>query len=307
MSGSAPERKRELRWHSLLFCPADQPQRIPKAIAAGPGGVIVDLEDAVHPSRRPQARLDAVAALEADRPRQVGHLIRVNPVGSDDLAADLAVVVGPWLDAVLLPKVSGPAAVVEVDERLSAAEAEVGSIGIVPVIEDCAALLETGAIARASRRVRAMSFAGAEAGDFMADLGGRWTADGMALHYPKSRFVCDVRAAGDIPVVDGPSMNLGEPAVWESESSISRTLGFDGKVAIHPRQLEAIHSVFLPTPEEVARAREVLDDLRQADADGRGVVRSGDLMVDTANGRAARRVLRRAGEFVADPPATVGD
>jgi len=272
--------------------------------------VIVDLEDAVHPLRRPQARLDAVEALRADASREVGHLIRVNPVGSEDLAEDLAVVVGPWLDAVLLPKVSGAADVDELDERLSAVEpeSEAGSIGIVPVVEDCAALLETAAIARASRRVLAMSFAGAEAGDFMADLGGRWTPDGLAMHYPKSRFVCDVRAVGEIPVVDGPSMHLGDPAVWESESEISRTLGFDGKVAIHPKQLATIHSVFLPGPDEVARAREVLAELSEADAAGRGVSKAGGLMVDSANGRAARRVLRRAGEPVVDPrPAAVGD
>lgn len=294
-------------WHSLLFCPADQPHRIAKAIAARPGGVIIDLEDAVHPSRREQARRDAVEALSAAADPGVIRLIRVNRPGSPALAEDLAAVVGPWLDAVVLPKVSGPDDVADLGERLRAAEQAgglaAGSIGIVPVIEDCAALLRVEQIARASSSVVAMSFAGAEAGDFMADLGGRWTPDGLALLYPKSRFVCDVRAAGDLPAVDGPSMNLQDPAVWESECFLARTLGFDGKVAIHPKQLDVIHRAFMPTAAEIEDARRLLAKLDEAAARAQGVSSDGGRMIDSANGRAARRLLRRAGDPVPDVPA----
>jgi citrate lyase subunit beta/citryl-CoA lyase len=297
-------------WSSLLFCPADRPDRIAKAVAARPGGVIVDLEDGVHPARRPAARRDAVDALSADRDITVTRLIRVNGAASPDLAEDLAAVAGPWLDAVVLPKVSGPEDVAEVAGRLAAAERARGaaeeSIGIVPVVEDCAALLRVVRIARASPRVVAMSFAGAEAGDFMADLGGRWTPDGIALLYPKSRFVCDVRAAGDLPAIDGPSMNLGDSAVWESESSLSRTLGFDGKVAIHPRQLDVIHRVFRPAAAEIEEARLLLARLDEAAAHARGVFSDGGRMIDPANGRAARRLLRRAGEAPSDTGAGAG-
>lgn len=294
-------------WRSLLFCPADQPHRIAKAIAARPGGVIVDLEDAVHPSRRQRARQDAVEALSAASDASVTHLIRVNPAATRDLAEDLAAVVGPWLDAVILPKVSGPDDVAEVAGRLRAAERATGlaatSIGIVPVIEDCAALLRVEQIARASSSVVAMSFAGAEAGDFMADLGGRWTPDGLALQYPKSRFVCDVRAAGDLPAIDGPSMNLQDPGVWESECSLSRTLGFDGKVAIHPKQLDVIHRAFTPTAAEIEDARRLLAKLDEAAAHAQGVSSDGGQMIDSANGRAACRLLRRAGEPLPDAGA----
>jgi citrate lyase subunit beta/citryl-CoA lyase len=247
-----------------------------------------------------------VEALSAAPGRGVTRLIRVNPAGSRDFAEDLAAVVGPWLDAVVLPKVSGPDDVADAAGRLRAAEAAsglgAGSVGIVPVVEDCAALLRVGQIARASGSVVAMSFAGAEAGDFMADLGGRWTPDGLALLYPKSRFVCDVRAAGDLPALDGPSMNLQDPGVWESECSLARTLGFDGKVAIHPRQLEVVHRVFTPTAAEIEDARRLLAALDDAAARGEGVSRDGGRMIDSANGRAARRLLRRAGE----PPTMTG-
>jgi citrate lyase subunit beta/citryl-CoA lyase len=295
-------------WRSLLFCPADQPHRIAKAIAVRPGGVIIDLEDAIHPSRRQQARRDAVEALSAVSDAHVTHLIRVNPAGSRDVAEDLAAVVGPWLDAVVLPKASGPDDVAEIAGRLRAAERAAGlaaeSIGIVPVIEDCAALLRVEQIAHASSSVVAMSFAGAEAGDFMADLGGRWTPDGLALLYPKSRFVCDVRAAGDLPTVDGPSMNLQDPGVWESECSLARTLGFDGKVAIHPKQLDVIHRAFTPTAGEIEDARRLLAKLDEAAAHAQGVSSDGGRMIDSANGCAARRLLRRAGEPLPDAGAS---
>ena len=212
--------------------------------------------------------------------------------------------VGPWLDAVVLPKVSGPDDVSDVAGRLRAAERARGlvaeSIGIVPVIEDCAALLRVEQIARASGSVVAMSFAGAEAGDFMADLGGRWTPDGLALLYPKSRFLCDVRAVGDLPTVDGPSMSLNDPGVLESECSLSRTLGFDGKVAIHPKQLDVIHRMFTPTAAEIEDARRLLTMLDDAARRGEGVSSDGGRMIDPANGRAARRLLRRAGEPASD-------
>jgi citrate lyase subunit beta/citryl-CoA lyase len=154
--------------------------------------------------------------------------------------------------------------------------------------------------AASSPRVVAMAFAGAEEGDFMADLGGRWTPDGVALQYAKSRFLCEVRAARDIPAIDGPSMNLDDPAVWLSESTLSRTLGFDGKVAIHPRQLDTIQRTFMPSPTEVADARRLLAALDEAAAKGDGVVRHDGKMIDRANGRAAQRIVSRAG---ADQPS----
>jgi citrate lyase subunit beta/citryl-CoA lyase len=286
-------------WRSLLFTPGDRPDRVAKAVAAKPGAVIVDLEDAVHPSRLSGARPQAAAALAAATDADVARIIRVHPAGTRELTDDLATVIGPWLDAVMLPKVQGPDEVIEVDRSMTdlelAAGVAPGSIGIVPVVEDCAALRAVFETAASSARVVAMAFAGAEEGDFMADLGGRWTPDGLALHYAKSRFLCEVRAARDIPAIDGPSMNLDDPAVWHSESTLSRTLGFDGKVAIHPRQLDTIHETFMPSPTEVANARQLLAALDAAAVTGTGVARHHGKMIDRANGRAARRILTRAG------------
>ena len=286
-------------WRTLLFAPADRPDRVAKAVAAGPGAVIVDLEDAVHPSRLSEVRPQAAAALAAAAHADVSRIVRVHPAGTGEFADDLAAVIGPWLDAVMLPKIQNPDAIAGVDRALADAESEAGlaagSIGIVPVVEDCAALRMVFEIAASSPRVAAMAFAGAEEGDFMADLGGSWTPDGSALRYAKSRFVCEVRAACGVPVIDGPSMHLDDPGVWRSECVLSKTLGFDGKVAIHPRQLDTIEQTFMPSPAEIARARQVLAALDAAAANGAGVTRHDGRMIDPANGRAARRILARAG------------
>jgi citrate lyase subunit beta/citryl-CoA lyase len=219
--------------------------------------------------------------------------------GGSTLSEDLDAIVGHHLDAVMLAKTASPEDIVALDgmltDRESAAGLSRGRIGIVPLVEDSAALRNVYDIAKASSRIMAVAFAGAEHGDFMADLGGEWTPDGMALQYAKSRFLVEVRAASAVPAIDGPSMHIHDDEVLASECRISRTLGFDGKSAIHPRQLEQIRRTFVPSAEDVDRAWATLGALREARAQGRGVVGADGLMVDEANARAARRVLARAG------------
>jgi citrate lyase subunit beta/citryl-CoA lyase len=281
------------RLRSLLFVPGDRDDLVPKAVAAGPDAVILDLEDALAPERRDVGRRTVAAALDViEGPRR---LVRV----SEELAADLAAVAGPRLDGVVLPKVDGPDDVRHADHALGAAERAAGlpekSIALLPLVESCRGLSVVTETALASDRVAAMIFSSGEEGDFMADLGGRWTPDGAALHYPRSRFVCDVRAAGEYPVIDGVCMQLERPDALTSESEIARTLGFDGKLVISPRQLPTVHAVFTPSPEEVAQARGMLEAFAAARAEGRAVLRYEGRMVDPANARVARRVLARAG------------
>jgi len=133
----------------------------------------------------------------------------------------------------------------------------------------------------------------------MADLGGRWTPDGLALNYPRSRFLCDVRAARELLVIDGVSMFLDDPEIWASESRIAAVMGYDGKLAIHPKQIPTIHAAFTPSDGEVAAARGMLSAFAEATRAGTGAIRHEGRMVDPANARVARRVLARAG--IAEP------
>ena len=286
------------RLRSLLFVPADRPERIARAAAAGPDAVLVDLEDAVAASRLEEARRGVAEALRALPSRDALRFIRVHAAGHAAMEADLRAVVGPWLDGLMLPKADEPSHIARLDEALTAAERDrgltPGATAVIPLVESCAGLRQTYAICRASARIVAMAFSSGEEGDFMADLGGRWTPDGRALEYARSAFLNDVRAAGVPLAVDGVCMHLDDMDILRDECAIGATLGYDGKLAIHPKQVPAIHEAFTPPAEDVAAARRLLAAFAAA-GPGAGVLRHEGRMVDAANLRVARRILARAG------------
>lgn len=287
------------RLRSLLFVPGDRPSLVAKAVAAGPDAVVVDLEDAVAPRHLAEARAAAADALQRVEGGRTRRIVRVHAATQPAMGDDVDAVVGPWLDGIMLAKVDGPTDVEAADAVVAAREQAAGlpsgSVALLPLVESCQGLRTVYDTARASARIVAMVFSSGEEGDFMADLGGRWTPDGLALQYPRSRFLCDVRAAGDALVVDGVCMQLHRPDIVTSESRIAQVMGYDGKLAIHPRQIDAIHAAFTPSPDEVAAARGMLASFEAAAAAGRAVVSHEGRMVDPANARVARRILARAG------------
>jgi citrate lyase subunit beta/citryl-CoA lyase len=163
-----------------------------------------------------------------------------------------------------------------------------------PLVETCLGLRNTFDIARASPRVSGMALASAEQGDFMVDLGGRWTPRSLALAYPRSKLVVDARAAGLQWLVDGVFMNLKDTDALREECLIARELGFVGKMAIHPTQVGVMHAVFSPTAQEIAYARGLLAAFREGEARGVGAVKYEGMMVDYANVRLAERTLSLA-------------
>jgi citrate lyase subunit beta/citryl-CoA lyase len=287
------------RLRSLLFVPGDRPSLVAKAVAAGPDAIIVDLEDAVSAQHLDDARAAAAAELRRVEGGPTRRIVRVHAATHPAMHDDIDAVVGPWLHGIMLAKVDGPEDVEAADAAIATREHAVGlpsgSVALLPLVESCQGLRTVYEIARASTRMVAMVFSSGEEGDFMADLGGRWTPDGLALQYPRSRFLCDVRAAGDALVIDGVCMQLERPDIVTSESRIAQVMGFDGKLAIHPRQIDAIHEVFTPSPDEVAAARGMLESFEAGAAEGKAVVTHEGRMVDPANARVARRILARAG------------
>jgi citrate lyase subunit beta/citryl-CoA lyase len=111
------------------------------------------------------------------------------------------------------------------------------------------------------------------------------------MAYARGKFVCDARAAGLSWLIDGAFMNLAEDSALERECALARTFGFNGKVAIHPRQVAAIQAAFSPTAAEIERAKALIDAFREAEAGGRGAFRFRGMMVDYANVRRAEQLL----------------
>jgi citrate lyase subunit beta/citryl-CoA lyase len=281
---------------SFLFVPGTRTNLVPKALATGADTVILDLEDSVPPAQKEEAR-KLVSIELAQSPERLTFL-RINHPRFGNLDKDLAVLASHGAQAVMVPKVEHVRDIDEVDARLAAHELDAGlqggAIGILVVIESSVGLRNLFDTVSHTKRVRGAALATAEEGDFMCDIGGRWTATGEALTYARGKFVCDARAAGMTWLVDGAFMQLADEAALECESRLARTHGFNGKVAVHPGQVKPINRVFSPTDAEVERAQKLIDAFRAAESQGRGAIQFQGMMVDYANVRWAEQILSAA-------------
>lgn len=283
-------------FRTLLFAPCTRPELMAKAQDSQADALIFDLEDSVPVQTKGQARQNVSQAFANGLKKPA--FLRINHPRAGDAQADLqtlAAHVVPQLAGVILPKAETASDIEWLASQLDQIEARLGlshgSLKILPLVETCLGLRNTYDLARASDRVCGMSLASAEQGDFMVDLGGRWTPSSMALAYPRSKMVVDARAAGLSWLVDGVFMNLADAQALQTECELARELGFIGKMAIHPTQVDVMHRVFSPTAEEIQHARGLLEAFRAAEAQGIGAVRYNGMMVDYANVRLAERTL----------------
>lgn len=250
-------RSRLLR--SFLYAPGSKEGLLGKALTAGADAVICDLEDAVAPDDKQEARA-AVAKLVAECAAEAAcevH-VRINrrPGGYD--ADDIDAIVAPGLAAIRLPKAVRPDEVASVARLTGELERErgmaPGSIGLYPTIESAAGAEQARALASAPRVV-ALAFGSA---DFLADIGALGGDGRDATLVARSMLVLASRAAGAGPPVDGAFTDLDDMAGLRQTTAWARSLGFFGKSAIHPRQLGVIHDVFAPTAEELTWAERVV-------------------------------------------------
>ena len=281
---------------SLLFVPGSRPDLFPKAMAAGADALVLDLEDSIAADAKDCARAHVAAALAGSPARLT--FVRFNHPRGGDLQRDLSVLAPHAAQAVMLPKVERPEDLEETDALLSLLEQDAAldryAISVLVVIETTLGLRALYDILLCTPRVRGAALATAEQGDFMVDLGGQWTPSGEALAYARGKFVCDARAARATWILDGAFMNLRDNLALAAETRMARTHGFNGKVAVHPRQVPTLNEIFSPTAEEVERASEMLAAFCKAEAEGRGVIEFRGMMVDQANVRWAERILQQA-------------
>jgi citrate lyase subunit beta/citryl-CoA lyase len=279
---------------SMLFTPGDRLDMVEKATRSGADAVIVDLEDAVSLDTKGKAR-DNLADLPDS---SVPYYIRTNGPETrhfwdDVLAAGNAETVG-----LVIPKAESPATINQVDGALTVLERsagrEPGSIEIVPLIESAIGVRLTYEMAIASERVQCVMFGGGEQGDLVADLGVEWTADGTGLMHSRSHVVLSARAAGVPYPMVAVYMDFRNDDGLRVESEIARTLGYVGKVAIHPAQVAVINEVFTPPEDVVAYQRKVLAAFEKAEAEGKASIAVDGKMVDYAVARVARTVIARA-------------
>jgi citrate lyase subunit beta/citryl-CoA lyase len=279
---------------SLLFVPGTRPERIAKAAAMATDGVILDLEDAVAPAQKAQAREWVVAALRRVDFGARERIVRVNAPGTPEHPADLAAVIPAGPDALLLPKLSDAAGVVRLDAEVARVEQasgrRPGGIRFHLLVETVAAVVGLEAVARAVPRSAALFYG---AGDLARETRARLVAGRLTELYTMSRIVLVARATG-LDAIDSPCFELGQAAALESHTRIGAELGFDGKALIHPSQIEVANRCYTPSPEAIAEARRVLAAYEEAEGSGRGALALEGHFVDAVHVHVARETLARA-------------
>ncbi len=237
---------------SLLFVPADRPERIEKATKLPADVVVLELEDGITPDHKDEARRNAGRCLASLDFGTRETAVRINRITSRAGLDDL-LVLADWSrkpDLLLLPKVESSSEVEIYDWFLTDCGA---SCLLMPLIESARGLLAARDIASASERVAGIAFGG---GDLSVDLGCQFSWDAL-LPY-RAAVVLAATAAG-VPVVDVPFVNIQDEDGLRGEAQAARRIGMKGKVCIHPNQLEAVNEAFSPSTDEVAQARTILD------------------------------------------------
>lgn len=262
---------------SRLYLPGNETRFMINAGLHGPDGVILDLEDSVHPSEKDAARILVRNAL-----RQIDffgseRMVRIN---QGELAfLDLESIIPHNVHVVLIPKCETPDQVCAIDEKVQTIRKEHGvenDVFLMPIVESGLGAINAYAIAAASPNNVALTI-GLE--DYTADIGTRRTPEGRESFWARSAVVNAARGAGLQPIdtvfSDVRDMEGLRQSVLEAKS-----LGFDGKGCIHPRQIRVIHQAFAPEQAEVERARKIVLAFEEAEKKGLGVVSLGSKMID---------------------------
>jgi len=279
---------------SVLYMPASNARALEKARSLPADVVVVDLEDAVAPSAKEEARAQALAALAAGGYGRRELVLRVNGAGTPWHAADVAAAARSGADAVLLPKVEDAGAVRDAEGALAAAGAP-PDLALWCMIETPRGVLAAPAIAGASPRVACLV---AGTSDLVKDLGARHTPGRLEVATSLALVVLAARAHG-LAALDGVHLDLDDAAGLEASCRQGRDLGFDGKTLIHPRQLEAANLAFAPSAEELERARRVVEAHAEAERRGAGVVVVDGRLVEALHVVAAQRMLALAAAIAA--------
>ncbi|MHA3792802.1 HpcH/HpaI aldolase/citrate lyase family protein [Sphingomonas sp. YL-JM2C] len=273
---------------SLLFVPGDRPERFPKAAASGADALILDLEDSVAPENKPAARAAIAAWLGGDRP--VRSFVRINPLDSEHVRADLAAVIGARPDGLVLPKAQGAASVWQL--------VEIAGRDCPPILpiasETPAAVFGLGSYGEAAERLAGLTW-GAE--DLPAAIGAATSRnpDGsytQPYEVVRALTLFGAHAAG-VAAIETVYPDIADTAGLEAYVARGRRDGFTGMMAIHPAQVAIINAGFSPSEAEVAHARAVIAAF--AANPGAGALKLDGKMIDRPHLKQAQALLERAG------------
>ena len=278
-----------MRLRSLLFAPGNRAEVLAKLPRSGPDGVVLDLEDAVPAEAKADARATVARAAEELRDGHAGLAVhvRVNAVPSEWFADDVATALVAGIAGVVVPKLESAEQVAIVADALDSQG--LSDLMIVAGLETAAGV-DRAAHVTADARVHAAYF-GAE--DYVADLGGVRTAEGTEVLYARSRVALAARLTGTL-AIDQVVTDLSDEERFRADAAVGRSLGYRGKLCIHPAQVAWAHEAFSPSADELDRARRLLAAYDAAVADGSAAIAFEGQMVDEPLARQARTLVDSA-------------
>jgi citrate lyase subunit beta/citryl-CoA lyase len=295
---------------SHLYAPGNNTHLLEKVFSTEADAVILDLEDSVPLAEKPRARDLVRQALEAhaEQQRQV-VFVRMNHPHSEFAKEDIRAIVRPGLSGLRVPKVENAATVHEVaswiEQSERAADMAVGSVAILCLIESATGVHRALDIAKSHPRVIGLAYG---AVDLMRDMGITSGPDNLETLYIRSHLVLASRVVGVRPPVDTVWTRLDDPQALEKVTHQGRALGFFGKSAIHPNQLDVINAVYTPSAKDIKHAQALIEQAEKVEQSGSAAFQSNGELVDTAVIRRARDVIHLAERLgVANGPANANN
>ncbi len=263
----------------MMFVPGNNPGMMADAHIYGPDSIMLDLEDSVTMAEKDAARLLVYNALKSIDYGDTEMVVRINPLNTPYGKKDIEAVVKAGVHVIRMPKTETAEEVVEVEREIERVEKEIGALGrtkIMAAIESTLGVVNAYAIATASKRMMGIAL-GAE--DYSANLKTQRTPGGEELRLARETIVVAARAAG-IDALDTVYSNLNDMETFRKEVEFIKTLGFDGKSIINPRQIEVVNEVFAPSAKAIEKARTIIAAIKEAEKKGSGVIAVNGKMVD---------------------------
>lgn len=264
---------------TMMFVPGNNPGMMQDAFIYGPDSIMLDLEDSVTMAEKDAARLLVYNALKSIDFGDTEMVVRINPLSTPYGRKDVEAVVKAGVHVIRMPKTETADEVRELEAEIEKVEKELGCLGrtrMMAAIESAEGICNAFAIAKDSKRMMGIAL-GAE--DYCANLKTQRTPGGAELLYARETIVVAARAAG-IDALDTVYSNLDDMETFRKEVELIKTLGFDGKSIINPRQIHIVNEVFAPTEKEIEKAKKIIAAIKEAEKRGSGVIAVNGKMVD---------------------------
>jgi citrate lyase subunit beta/citryl-CoA lyase len=280
---------------TALFVPGNRPDRVDKAVGTAADVVIIDLEDAVPYSQKKETR-PVVREKVLDYPERP-VFVRVNALDTEFFEEDLNAVVVDGLACIIVPKIEAAAQIQQINQGLLKVEKNKGlrpgSVSIIPLIETALAVENVFQIVSQRTDPQRLFTVAFGAADFALDMGFTITKTGEELFYPRSRIAVACRAAGVEPPLDTPFMiDLKDLKALEADTKRACQLGFQGKLCIHPNQIDICNRLFSPTKDEIEYAQKVIQAFDAAEASGTAAIQLEGKFIDYPVVERSRRILK---------------